>query len=139
MPPIFILLHVFIIALILNLVWEFTHAILYKTCLKMNIRDEAKLLYKMSTKDAILVTVFYVLSGVIFNNINPFIHLPQLFTFIGFTIVFAYFDERISIKKGRWKYAKDMPLLLKVGITPLVELAITGTITLAIIFSYVSI
>ena len=45
-----------------------------------------------------------------------------------------FFDEKISLSLGRWEYASSMPTLLGVGLTPLLELAITGVLTFLCLF-----
>jgi hypothetical protein len=125
---------IFLYSFALNLIWEFSHCNLYTTCLKMKKGPRNKLLIIMSVKDGLWITFFYIITVFLFGETNILVNPIQLGTFIGLTLLFAYIDERISIAKGRWEYAKTMPTFFKVGISPLLELGLTGVISFVLVF-----
>lgn len=129
-----IYIEIFIIAFLINFVWEVWHSQLYKTIHEMKFRDMIKLLTKMSLKDALWIMLFYYVTILIFGNINIFDNYTQLITFIILGLLFSFVDEKISLKLGRWTYTKDMPIILGVGITPLLEVAVTGILAFSFAF-----
>jgi len=129
-----ILFQIFIISFLLNLVWEIAHSRLYETCLKMSFREVIRLTVKMSLKDSFWISLFYLITVLIFKNINILNNYLQLSVFIIMALAFAFIDESISIKIGRWQYSKKMPKLFNVGITPLFELTVTGILVFIYIF-----
>jgi hypothetical protein len=132
-----IYIQIFIIAFLLNIVWEFVHCRLYKTIHEMNFGLIVRLLTKMSLKDGLWVTLFYFITVVVFGNINILENYTQLGLFIIISLIFSFFDEKISVKMGRWEYAKSMPTILGVGVTPLLEIAVTGILAFAIVFLFI--
>jgi hypothetical protein len=129
-----IYLEIFIIAFLLNFLWEVWHSQLYKTIHEMSFGPIVRLLTKMSLKDGLWIVLFYSVTVLIFGNINIFENYAQLGLFIIISLIFSFFDEKISIKMGRWEYAKNMPTIAGVGVTPFLEIAVTGVAALAIVF-----
>jgi hypothetical protein len=123
----------FVVSFFLNLLWEILHSSLYTTCNKMPLGKLQRLLTFMSLKDAFWITLFYVISTVLFGSLFIFQNPAQLAFFILLALTFSFIDERISLKMGRWEYAPAMPTFFSIGVTPLLELAVTGTIALAIV------
>ena len=128
---------ILILSFILNLLWEIPHSYLYKTTLKMPWKSKLPLLTKMSFRDSIEITAFYLLTFLIFKNVDITQNTPQLATFVIFALLFSFFDEKISLKMKRWTYDSKMPLLFGVGLAPLLELAITGLLTFLILFKFI--
>ncbi|MEK7640803.1 MAG: hypothetical protein AAB389_02305 [Patescibacteria group bacterium] len=120
------LLKIFTAAFLLNVVWEFSHCMLYKTCWTMKWPALTKLLLKMSVKDGVWICLFYLISYAAFGNLNPLDNWMQVAVFAVIALMFAFVDEKISVTMGRWEYGPKMPLVYGVGLTPLLELAVTG-------------
>lgn len=93
-----------------------------------------KLLLKMSVKDGLWISIFYFVTFIIFQNTNPFDAWPQAVLFALIALVFAFVDEKISVARGRWEYGPKMPLFFGVGLTPLLELAVTGLLAFVVVF-----
>lgn len=129
-----ILFQIFIVSFLLNLVWEMIHSRLYENCLRMSSRKIIRLATKMSLKDGFWISFFYLITVLIFKNINILANYTQLLVFIGLALGFSFTDEKISIKRKRWQYSKKMPKVFKVGISPLFELAVTGILAFLYIF-----
>ena len=127
-------LQIFLISLFINIIWEFSHCQLYSTCLNWAPKKRALLLFYASVKDALFILVFYVISTFPFENKNILETPLALFYFIILSLFFSFVDEKISIKYKRWEYSPKMPKVFNVGITPLLELAVTGIITFVIVF-----
>jgi len=104
----------FVVALLLNLVWEFSHVHLYLTKV-----SNAYLVWQ-SVKDAVWVTLAYLLA-------------PNIYVFAGGLVVFAFLVEFHAIKTKRWEYAHTMPRIAGVGLSPLLELVTTGLISVSLV------
>ena len=117
----------FVVAFFLNILWELWHSQLYETCRAMPLGRYVRLITVMSIKDALWITLFYSVTVFLFHNTAIFEKPPQFIAFLSFALVFSFIDEKISLARGRWHYAKEMPTIFGVGITPLFEVAVTGT------------
>lgn len=92
-----------------------------------------KLLLKMSVKDGVWISIFYLVTFFMFRSVNPLDNWMQVTVFAIVALMFAFIDEKISVTMGRWEYGPKMPLVYGVGITPLLELAVTGILTFALL------
>jgi hypothetical protein len=88
----------------------------------------------MSLKDGLFIILFYLIATTLFPTDNILINRAALSAFLVLALGFAFIDEKISVKKGRWEYAKAMPTIFGVGVTPLLEIAVTGL--LAFLFTW---
>jgi hypothetical protein len=127
------LCQLFIVALVLNLIWEFLHSCLYQTCQDAPKTKYFELIISASLKDGFFITLFFYFSYLMFENIDIFANYGHLTLFIILCLVFSFFDEKYSLKHQRWQYTDKMPLILGVGVTPLLELAVTGLLALLLI------
>lgn len=128
------LLKVFLLGVGFNLIWEFNHCRLYVTCLEWSLSYRAYFLSMMSLKDGFFITLFYSIA-VILVRARDIAH-PQgssMIVCVLLAITFAFIDEKISTGIGRWVYADAMPLIYGVGISPLLELGVTGGIALSVL------
>lgn len=122
------------VGVLLNVIWEFAHCQLYETCRRQTWRHNVPLLVKMSFKDGFFIVLFYLITAGVFQSANPLQNPRQLSMFLIISFVFAFADEKISTRLGRWQYAPAMPTLFGVGLTPLLEIAATGLATFFLIF-----
>lgn len=129
-----LLIEIFIVSFFLNLLWEMLHSQLYTTCLETNLKKYINLIIFASIKDALFISLFYLISVFIFDNKIILENLNQLVFFIITALTFSFIDEKVSLRQKRWQYSKKMIKLFWVWITPLFEIAITGYITFLVIF-----
>lgn len=104
----------FIVAFGLNVVWEFAHVRLYTTSVS------SWYLLWQSFKDALWISGVYLIS-------------PNLIVFTAVLLLFAYIVEWHAVKTKRWEYGPTMPIVLGVGLTPLLELAVTGLLAVFLV------
>jgi hypothetical protein len=123
----------FVTAFFLNFFWEVWHSQFYTTCLKMPLPKLIRLLTWQSLKDAFWISLGYTLIALLFNEIDIIHDMRALGAFLILAFVFAFSVEYHAIRKGRWEYAKTMPTLFGVGLTPLFELAVTGLFAFSIV------
>ena len=131
-----ILVKIFTISFLINLLWEVLHSQLYTTCLKATLKKYIPLIVGASLKDGFWITLFYTISFTIFKSENILNNLSQLILFSVLSLVFSFVDEKISLKMNRWEYAKTMPTIFGVGVTPLLEITVTGILTFIYIFNF---
>jgi hypothetical protein len=128
------LLQIFFVSFLLNLLYEVAHSPLYATCLKAPLKKYVPLIIGASLKDGFFITCFFLASVLPFENRFILDNSYQASLFVFLALAFSYADERVSLKMKRWEYSEQMPLVLGVGITPLLELAVTGLVTFAYVF-----
>jgi len=124
-----ILIKIFFITFFINLLYELLHSLLYKTCEEASLKKYIYLIIKGAVFDGISIVLIYFLSFLIFKAQNIFENYFQLFFFFIISIIFAYLWEIYSLKSGKWQYTESMPKLFGSGITPLIQLALTGILT----------
>lgn len=128
---------IFIVAFFLNLLYELLHSILYETCLKAPLKKYIYLILKGALFDGVAIAVIYFGTYVAFKSPNPFDNIYQIIVFGLISFIFAYMWEVYSLKKKKWAYASGMPMILGVGVTPLLQLALTGLLSIYIVFQFI--
>ncbi|MDP4012089.1 MAG: hypothetical protein Q8R00_00585 [Candidatus Nanoarchaeia archaeon] len=120
------------IALILNILWEFSHHPLY-----IDLSGIPKYLHLIiaSFMDMLIIIGIFSIVSIKNRNFN-WIKNPSKFdylmvVFLG--LIIAIFIEMMNLNLGRWEYTVAMPTLFGIGISPLIQLALTGIISLIFI------
>jgi hypothetical protein len=129
-----IALKIFCLGFLVNLLWEILHSQLYLTCLNLPFKKFTSRIISASAKDALWILFFYFISVVLFKNNFIFQNNIQLGFFVFAALIFSFMDEKISLKLKRWEYTEKMPTIYGVGISPLLELVITGIFVFIFIF-----
>lgn len=122
------------VAFFLNFFWEVLHSRFYTTTLFMGPAALGNLLTLQSLKDAGWIVLLYLVTVLLFRNADVTKNRAQLVVFVALALAFSFIDERISVEFGRWAYAPVMPTVFGAGLTPLLELAATGVLSLIIVF-----
>ena len=121
----------FILVLLLNTLWEFSHYPLYNDL--SAITGNAHLILASFT-DVLWIGLIYFFVA-LFNKNLLWINKPsktEYGLFIFGALLLAILVEIINLSLGRWSYKESMPLLFGIGLSPLLQLAVTGIISLAI-------
>ena len=121
-----------LIALILNIIWEFSHHFLYVDL--SGIPKYSHLIIASFTDMLIILGIFAIVS--LKNKNLNWIKNPSKFDYfmvIFLGLIIAIFIEMINLNLGRWEYTLAMPTLFGIGISPLIQLALTGIISLIFI------
>ncbi len=121
------LLLVFIIAFLLNWLWENLHSFLYVSYIGGAITPF--ILFRAAIFDAVIISIIIFVSEKFFNGRVFFIIITGLAVAIGIEIW--------AMQTGRWQYSDLMPIipLLGVGLSPVFQLAITSLVVNKIIVS----
>lgn len=109
----------FLFSFILNLAWEEFHSVLYLNYQGGIITHF--ILIRASLADAIFISVLFSLTKVI----------KKIWLFPVLAILLAFLIEKWALGAGRWAYNSLMPVLpiLRVGLSPFIQLAVTGIIS----------
>lgn len=121
-----------LIILILNLIWEFSHHSLYIDL--SGIPKYTHLIIASIVDMLIILGIFAIIS--LKNKNREWIKSPNISDYLLISlmgIAVAFFIEIINLDLGRWKYTTAMPTFFEVGITPLIQLALTGITSLIIL------
>ena len=111
---------IFIIAFLLNWVWENLHSILY-----LHYQGEA-ITQLVLLRAAFFDAFFITLMAVLFWRVGYFKKRMWCALILGF--VFAVLLEQWALATNRWAYSDQMPIIpwLEVGLTPAIQLGITA-------------
>lgn len=123
---------IFLISFAFNAIWEFLHYRLYFDL--SGIPKYPHLLLATFT-DAVIITVIFLMISLKNKNIK-WMNKPNKLDYllvIFFGLVVAIFIEMRALAIGRWAYKEIMPTIFGIGISPLVQLAITGILSLFLI------
>ena len=119
----------FLIILILNLFWEFSH---YRLYIDLTGIPSTTHLIIASLTDVFLIGFMFMLMSLINKSVR-WIDKPQLKDYliiIIFSIIISITIELYSVSQGRWAYTSAMPTIFGVGLSPLIQLFTTGIIGL---------
>lgn len=123
---------IFLVALTLNLIWEFSHYRLYVDL--SGIPSTPHLLLATFTDALIITGIFGILS--LKNHGMKWIKRPSTLDYtllIGLSLLIATGIEAINLNLERWAYTSQMPTFFGIGLSPLLQLAITAYLTLRIL------
>jgi hypothetical protein len=127
----------FLITLILNISWEFSHVYLYLPTASHPWTNRNLMLFKASLWDAGYVLVVFILMAVLYRNFYWFKKLNwknlSLVALIG--LVTAAWVEIRALHLGKWAYEPHMPIVpvIHVGLTPFIQLAATSILAFIIL------
>jgi len=121
-----------LIAFILNAIWEILHYRLYFDL--SGIPKYPHLLLATFTDAAIIAGIFLLIS--MKNKNISWIKKPNKIDYlitIVLGILIAIAIESRALIIGRWAYRPTMPTISGIGLSPLLQLAVTGTLSLLIV------
>lgn len=133
MPIKFIRLILFIFGM--NFIWEIFQMPLYKNH-SIGFLDTVLIHLEASLGDLLIFVIIYLLGFMAFRNSAWFFqknHAPFIFSMAcGFFI--AVVIEKYALATGRWEYDTLMPVipLIRVGLTPILQMIILPTIIIRI-------
>lgn len=120
----------------LNFIWESYHSVFFYTCCtNMSAPEHLKLMSYVSTIDALLILVGYLL--VSSKSGLTWIKEKNRNNYIAFSIISLFFAVWIEYRGvyllEKWSYNTFMPKLLGFGLSPLIQLILTGLLTFFIV------
>ena len=128
------LAEIFLVAFFINLLYETTHSLLYKTCLELPVHKYVPRIIRASIYDGVWIILIYLMTFLLFGNKNIFSSYFQITVFAVMSIISAYLWELSSVKNKKWEYSSKMPLIFRAGLTPTLEIFLTGLASFYIVF-----
>ena len=127
-----------VLIFLLNLTWEVAHSSLYdwnKFPLENNVYSYIPKIIISGIGDLFLISIIIVIISLKNKNIS-WVKKPSKLDYLLLTllsIVFAIGIELREQSQDKWFYADAMPALFGIGISPLLQLAITSLLALWLI------
>ncbi len=117
------------IILALNIVWEFSHHSLY---IDLSGIPSTQHLFMASGTDLIIIAVVFAANSLSRKSLK-WIERPKardntIITILCLAIAIVIESRALSI--GRWAYTDAMPTIFGIGLSPLLQLAVTSLIAL---------
>jgi hypothetical protein len=116
---------------LLNFFWEALHAVFLYKSHDFEASNYIPMLLYVSLVDGLIISGLYLGVGLIWWNlfwIKNFTLMRVLaFSFGGFGVA-AIIEYLALFHEQRWAYKVEMPTILGIGISPLIQLSITGLI-----------
>lgn len=113
-----------LIALILHLVWERSHIVLYTSYEAM---EGVLPVYVFATFGDVAYTLVAVLLVSFFTGCLTWFLRPRSQAYIGLAFIglsIALFVEYKAMALGRWEYTDAMPMLWGLGVSPLIQMTL---------------
>ena len=122
---------IFVFSFALNFLWENLQFLLYASN-NIGINNYFLLMLYASFVDAVIVLAIFLFLSLINKSINWKLNVRNILLFSIILIVISALIEINALKTGRWTYSSLMPTVFGIGLSPLIQLAVTGLISLII-------
>ncbi len=122
-----------VLVFLLNLIWEVLHSGLYVS--KMLEENYWKTIILASLGDVLYVGLIFLVVG-LWNRRIKWIDNPKRGDYILVAvsgIIIAVFVELKGFALGKWSYTSAMPTIFGIGISPLLQLAVTVSLALLVV------
>jgi hypothetical protein len=129
----FVLTVLFLTSYVLNFVWEALHAVFLYQGHDFSASQYVPMVAYVATVDAFLVLGMFGITVLVVRDLAWISHIEKksLTVFLLFGLLFAAFIEyRAIFVEQRWSYTALMPTLFGLGLSPLLQLGLTGLIAL---------
>ena len=124
-----ILLFLFGFSFLLNFLWEALHAVYLYQRHDLDALNYVPMMLHVSSVDSLIVLGLYLLVSICSRDlfwIKRFSRGPVSVFAIAGLVVAAAIEYRAVFYDNRWLYKKAMPTLFGIGLSPLVQLSVTG-------------
>jgi hypothetical protein len=118
-------------AFLLNFFWESGQGLLYIAHQEFAARVYVPMMVQMSLLDALSITGLYLLTSLVARSLVWRIDVRNLALFSLSGAVAAWSVEYVSVNLLHiWAYTSAMPMLFMVGLSPLLQLSLTGLLSI---------
>ncbi len=126
---------VFIFSYLINLFWEVIHSLLYNWSqfpLSNDVYFYIPKILKATLGDAFIISIIFLINSFFRKKIEWAFSIRKndYLVFILLGLIFAIAIEIRALMLNLWSYNEYMPTILGIGLTPLIQLSITGVIVL---------
>ena len=133
-----VILYLFITAFIINLIWENLQAPLYTGY--QSFGQHFLFCLVASLIDAVVILAFYFIISLIRKNVLWLLNIrpPDTLLLLALGLFTAVLFEKWALKSSMWDYTSEMPIIFRLGLVPLIQLAILSVISVYIVrFAFV--
>lgn len=116
-------------AFALNMIWEFVQLPLYGEAGRTAVDLPSRILYRAGMNDALLIGGAMLVA----LAVRPRSRAAFWLTLAATLAAVAVFIEVRAVTAGRWSYTDAMPTIGIVGLSPLVQLPLTGALTAVLV------
>jgi hypothetical protein len=133
--PLKYLLAVFVTSFLINLFWEVGHSPLYDwtlSPLQNNVYYYVPAILFSAFGDAFIISVLFMSNSLMRGGIK-WLSAPKIKDYLTFMLtglVCAVIIETVARLFHFWSYLPSMPIIMGIGVSPLVQLALTGILTI---------
>lgn len=120
------------VSYVLNYIWETVHETFLYEISMLSAKQHALMILEASLDDALIIVCIYLFIAALWRDINwlDTMNKSQIITAATAGILAAVFIElRAVIIHNTWSYQPAMPTVFGIGLSPLVQLAVTGPLS----------
>lgn len=130
-----ILLVLLVIAFMQNFLWEALHAVFLYANHDFAASKYVIMLLYVSAVDAVMILFLYFLNAIFFKELFWIrkLNSKKIYAYSLLGLIIATIIELRAFSLNRWEYTSLMPTLFGLGISPIVQLSVTGVISIWLI------
>jgi hypothetical protein len=131
----FVLILIFAFSYVFNFVWESFHAVYLYEDHKFSSEHYVPMINYVSTMDGLIISGIYIVASLIWRNLLWIKSLNRIniITFLVLGLADAVIIEYRSVYVlNKWSYNSIMPTIFGIGVSPLVQLSLTGMLALIV-------
>jgi hypothetical protein len=124
---------VFLFSYLLNFIWETYHAVLLYEGHDFNAGRYVRMINYVSFVDAFMVLGIFFFVSLLWRNLFWLKSMDALQTLLALLTGFAasgVIEYRAVYLMNEWRYNPNMPTVLGIGLSPLIQIGITGLLAL---------
>jgi hypothetical protein len=123
----------YLCAFLLNFFWESGQGLLYRAHQEFAARVYVPMMVQMSLLDALSITGLYLFTSLFARSLVWRLDGRNLVVFSLSGLIAAWSVEYVSVNLLHiWAYTASMPVLFMVGLSPLLQLFLTGLVSVFI-------
>jgi len=116
-----------VVSFLTNFFWESLHGLLYKANPGMAAEDYVPKILLAAVMDTFGIIILYCLTAIVFRTWFWKLGLYNGLFFSLSSLAVAYIVESIALfELHLWQYRPSMPLVFGIGLSPLLQLSLTG-------------
>lgn len=122
----------FFFSYLMNFVWEAVHAVYLYEGHDFNAEKYVRMVAYVSAVDGVLILAVFFLIALLWRDLSWLSHMNKRHVMAAcgvWTVVAAVLEYEKVYVMGEWRYKTLMPTIFGIGISPLLQLGVTGLAT----------
>jgi|SRR3989338_6765516 len=124
---------IFVFAYLLNFLWEAIHAYTLYQGHDFQASIYVPMLLYVSFIDSLLICLIFFIGFLLFSKIIKSHNLKEIIFILASGFLIASFIELKALFFHQWNYKAIMPTIFGMGLSPLLQLPITGMISIFVV------